>query len=81
MAQPRPREEFESDGDYLKAFWIMSEFGVDAEAYEVLIPSSTGILLLNVHRLHKKKALGRPACCCHYFSRLQRQQPKTMGRF
>ena len=35
MAQPRPREEFESDGDYLKAFWIMSEFGVDAEAYEV----------------------------------------------
>jgi len=32
MAQPRPREEFESDGDYLKAFWIMSEFGVDEDA-------------------------------------------------
>ena len=35
MAQPRPREEFDSDGAYLKAFWIMSEFGVDADAYDL----------------------------------------------
>ena len=36
MAHPRPREEFESDGEYLKAFWIMSEFGVNLEDdYEI----------------------------------------------
>jgi len=34
MAQPRPRDEFESEGEYLKAYWIMSEFGVDIEDYD-----------------------------------------------
>ena len=35
MAQPRPRDEFESDGEYLKDFWVMSEFGVDESDYEL----------------------------------------------
>ena len=34
MAHPRPREEFESEGEYLKAYWIMSEFGVHVEDYD-----------------------------------------------
>lgn len=34
MAQPRPRDEFETEGEYLKAYWIMSEFGVDIEDYD-----------------------------------------------
>ena len=34
MAQPRPRDEFESEGEYLKAYWIMSEFGVDVDDYD-----------------------------------------------
>ena len=34
MAQPRPRDEFETEGEYLKAYWIMSEFGVDVDDYD-----------------------------------------------
>ena len=34
MAQPRPRDEFASEGEYLKAYWIMSEFGVDVDDYD-----------------------------------------------
>ncbi len=34
MAHPRPREEFETEGEYLKAFWIMCEFGIDLGNYD-----------------------------------------------
>ena len=34
MSQPAPRSAFDTDEDYWKAFWEMSEFGVDPEDYD-----------------------------------------------
>ena len=35
MSTPSPRETFNSDYEYLKDFWIMSEFGIDSSDYEL----------------------------------------------
>ena len=34
MAHPRPACEFDTDSEYLKQFWQMSEFGIQSSDYE-----------------------------------------------
>ena len=35
MATPLPREHFDSEADYLRAFWITAEYGVHLEDYDM----------------------------------------------